>query len=71
MKMVIRISKCTDAGYAAWCPALPGCAVRARSRDEAQERIKDAIVGYLSILNVALPRELSQRFAEEPAPGAA
>ena len=71
MKLTIKIAKCPDAAYAAWCPALPGCAVRAATREEAQHRIQDALRGYLTSLDVALPRELDKRLhTEEMAPAA-
>ena len=60
MKLAIRIAKCPD-GYAAWCPALPGCAVRAGTERQAKDRIQDAVAGYLSSLDVALPRELGRK----------
>jgi predicted RNase H-like HicB family nuclease len=66
--MVIKIAECTDASYSAWCPALPGCAVRAKSEQEARRRIRDAVSGYLASLDVALPRELDRRFQAELEP---
>jgi predicted RNase H-like HicB family nuclease len=71
MKIVLRIAKRMDTGYAAWCPALPGCSVRGRTREEAQEKIREAVAGYLASLDVALPRELEQRFHSEMTPPAA
>jgi len=68
--MVIKITRCVDESYLASCPALPGCAVRGKTQDEAQERIKDAIAGYLTSLNVALPRELNRKFHAEMQPAA-
>jgi len=61
MKMVLKIAKCPDRTYAAWCPALPGCTVRAETKELAEDRIRDAVLGYLSSLDVALPRELGRK----------
>ena len=65
MKLVIRLSRVSEAAYVAWCPALPGCSVRANSRDEAHHRIRDAVTGYLASLDVALPRELDNKLQAE------
>ncbi len=61
MNIAIKIARCAGAGYTAWCPALPGCAVRAKTREQAQRRIRDAVAGYLASMDVALPRELSRQ----------
>lgn len=33
-------------GYAVWCPGLPGCCSQGRTKAEAIENIKDAIMDY-------------------------
>ncbi len=33
----------TDTGYSAYVPALPGCAATGSTKEEASERIKEAI----------------------------
>ena len=55
MKLVIRIARRRDGTHTAWCPALPGCVVQARTREQAQQRAREAARGYLASLNVALP----------------
>ena len=67
MRLVIRIVGQTGGAFKAWCPALPGCAVFAGSREEAQVRIRAAVEGYLASLNVALPRELGRILETEMA----
>mgnify|MGYP006305064505 CR=1 FL=1 len=62
MKVVIRMARNPDGSYRAWCPALPGCMVRAATKQEAQDRIMDAVAGYLSSLDVVMPRELEGQF---------
>jgi hypothetical protein len=57
MKLVINIVRRADV-YEAWCPALPGCRVSDVSKEQACDRIRSAVSGYLSSLDVALPREL-------------
>jgi predicted RNase H-like HicB family nuclease len=71
MQMAIRIAKRPDGSFSAWCPALPGCVVCARTKEAAQSRIQDAVAGYLSSLDVALPRELETRLQAEMQPAMA
>jgi predicted RNase H-like HicB family nuclease len=59
MNLVIRISQTSRCEYRACCPALPGCVVWGRTRQEAEDRIRQAVLGYLSSLDVAMPRELA------------
>ncbi len=65
MKIVIEIAERTDAGYAAWCLALPGCAVRAATEAEAMSKMRDAVKGYLASMDVALPCEPQRRTQAE------
>jgi len=65
MKIVIQIKRGVNGFYKAVCPALPGCAVIADSRDDAERKIAKAIEGYLASLDVALPRELDRRFKSQ------
>ncbi len=67
MKLVIRITKLSEGAFKACCPSLPGCAVFADSREDAQARICTAVKGYLASLDVALPRELERMLQTEPA----
>ena len=60
MKLVIRITQTASESFRACCPALPGCIVYGRTRNETKKRIREAVGGYLASLDVALPRELSQ-----------
>jgi predicted RNase H-like HicB family nuclease len=48
----------------AWCPALPGCRTQAATSDGARQLMEDAIRGYLSSLNVAVPQLLEQQLVE-------
>ena len=57
MKLVVKIVRHGDCGYRASCPALPGCSVSAETEEQARSRIRDAVVGYLASLDVALPEE--------------
>ena len=67
MQLSVRIARRSDAGYTAWCPALPGCVVWAPTRREALRKARMAARGYLDHLEEALPRELGRQFAAETA----
>ena len=40
-----------DGGYNVSCLMLPGCHSQGETADEAVENIRDAITGYLEVLN--------------------
>jgi predicted RNase H-like HicB family nuclease len=47
MRYTILLEECEEGGYAATCPALPGCISEGDTYQEALENIKDAIQLYL------------------------
>lgn len=47
----IILSREPEGGYTVVVPALPGCITYGNSIDEAIEKAKEAIEGYLDILN--------------------
>lgn len=63
VKILIRIARQPDDTYTARCPELPGCVVRAKSRDEARNRIRDAVGGYVHSRGAVPPREFSHGHA--------
>ena len=67
MKLVAKITEREGGNFYAWCPALPGCWVVGQSRQEARQKISEAIEGYLASLDVCLPRELARGFSMENA----
>ena len=62
MNLAIHISRKLGSAYRASCPSLPGCQVYGSSPEEARDKIRQAVRGYLSSLEVALPRELGRLF---------
>lgn len=54
----IYIEKGEDFGYVVHCPALPGCHSQGDTIEESLENIKDAIRGYLELLDKPLLEEL-------------
>jgi predicted RNase H-like HicB family nuclease len=55
--------KHTEEGYAVWCPMLPGCWSQGETEQKALENIKDAIQGYVEVLDSLHP-EAEPRFVE-------
>ena len=50
MKLHVVIEKDEFGYYSAEVPALPGCLSQGRSREEAIENIKEAIEGWLEVM---------------------
>ena len=44
MKFLVTMSQDEDGMYVVECPALPGCLSQGRTRDEALENIREAIL---------------------------
>ena len=65
MNLSVHIARRGGREYRAWCPSLPGCMVYGATVQEAKDRIRQAVRGYLSSLEVALPRELI-RLSQQP-----
>ncbi|GIV19872.1 MAG: HicB family protein [Armatimonadota bacterium] len=56
----VLLYKDEDDFWVAECPSLPGCATQGRSREEALENIREAIRGYVAVLqedNLPVPEE--------------
>ncbi|NLF31266.1 MAG: type II toxin-antitoxin system HicB family antitoxin [Planctomycetes bacterium] len=65
MQLLLKVAKCSDWGYSAWCPGLPGCVVWGDTRREAMDKARQAACAYIAHLDEALPRELERQFAAE------
>ncbi len=46
----VIFEKAPEGGYVALVPALPGCMTQGETFEQAQERVKDAIQGYIEVL---------------------
>ena len=64
MKIVIIIVELSPDIYKVHCPALPGCLVLGRSRQEALDRMSNAVVGYLASFDAAVPEKLDLEILE-------
>ena len=49
MKYKVILKK-TDEGYSVSCPGLPGCWSQGETEQEALENIREAIEGYLEVV---------------------
>lgn len=55
MKLSIRIIKNESGGFTAFCPSLPGCTSSGNSKNQARERLDEAIRGYLAAVSNFVP----------------
>ncbi|MFZ5806834.1 MAG: type II toxin-antitoxin system HicB family antitoxin [Verrucomicrobiota bacterium] len=70
MKLRVLIEQDEDGVFVAECPTLPGCISQGKTRSEAIDNIKDAIVGYLESLKKhgdPIPLPISEEVIEVPA----
>ncbi|MBI2930281.1 MAG: type II toxin-antitoxin system HicB family antitoxin [Planctomycetes bacterium] len=49
MKLWVTIDRDETGMYIVECPAIPGCISQGKTRDEALQNIKDAILGCLEV----------------------
>ena len=64
MKLAIRITDNERGGYTAMCPSLPGCRSMGGTREEAREKLNEAILGYIASLNNFIPENLGPELVE-------
>jgi predicted RNase H-like HicB family nuclease len=64
MKLCVRITRNHEGGYTALCPTLPGCMTQGLTREEACERIDDAIRGYLAAVGNFVPENVTREIVE-------
>ena len=60
MKLGIKIVQNESGDYTALCPSLPGCVSRGHTRAEAQEKLEDAIRGYIAAVNNFVPERIHE-----------
>jgi len=58
MKLCIEIEQNEYGAYVAVCPCLPGCVTKGRTREQAKEKLEEAIRGYLAAMGDFVPDEL-------------
>ena len=65
MKLSIRIEKRESGGYTAFCPTLPGCVSRGNSKQQAREKLDEAIRGYLAAVSNFVPETFLEEEMQE------
>ena len=61
MKLSIRIIQSPQGGFVASCPSLPGCRCFGDTRQQAQERLNEAIRGYIAAVGNFVPEQLDRQ----------
>ena len=65
MKFIITIFRDEDGMYIAECPSIPGCVSQGKTEKEAEENIRDAIVGCLEVRSeMGMPLTISTKQIE-------
>ena len=60
MKLLVTFEKDESGYYVAEVPALPGCFSQGKSLAEAKANVKEAIVGWLTVMNQKAKRSHHQ-----------
>jgi len=64
MKLTIRIVQDETGQFVAMCPCLPGCISYGASREQAKEKLAEAIRGYIASVNNFVPANLTEQLVE-------
>ncbi|HHH75526.1 MAG TPA: type II toxin-antitoxin system HicB family antitoxin [Phycisphaerae bacterium] len=64
MKLGIRILNGESGTFKAVCPALPGCVSRGLTREEAADKLDEAIRGYLAAVGNFVPEHVTHEVVE-------
>ena len=64
MKVCVRIDCQDQERFLAFCPSLPGCTSEGRTREEAEQKIHEAILGYLAAVGNFVPATLVHEVSE-------
>jgi predicted RNase H-like HicB family nuclease len=60
VEVEIIVKPISDGVYHAVAPSMPGCEAFGSSQREAQDRMKDAIAGYIASLDAAPPERVEE-----------
>ena len=64
MKLCIRVTHNENGDYTAICPSLPGCVCRGETREQATEKLDEAIRGYIAALSNFVPDRVEHEVLE-------
>jgi len=62
MKLCIRIVENERGGFTALCPSLPGCRCSGDTREQARQKLDEAIRGYIASVSNFIPERLDREF---------
>ncbi len=62
MKLSIQISEIEPGKFRASCLILPGCIAYGQTRDDARQRLDQAVMGYLASLDIPLAASSAMMF---------
>ena len=65
MKIGVVIVELSPGMHKAHCPALPGCVVLGRTRQEAAERMSVAVAGYLASFDSVVPEKIELQILDD------
>ena len=64
MKLCVKIRQNDRGQYTAACPSLPGCMTSGHTREEAEQRLDEAIRGYLAAACNFVPERVHHEVVE-------
>ncbi len=64
LKLTVRIYDNDQGGFTAICPSLPGCCSHGQTRQEAKDRLGEAIQGYIAAVSNFVPENVHQHLVE-------
>jgi antitoxin HicB len=64
MKLAVKILHDDQGRFIAICPSLPGCKSTGQTREEAQQRLNEAIRGYIAAMSDFVPDTLEHEVVE-------
>ena len=64
MKLYVRLTRNTQGGFTASCPSLPGCTSCGDTREDACDKLDEAIRGYIAAVNNFVPEHVNREVVE-------
>lgn len=64
MKLCVRIDENEQGRFTARCPSLPGCVSSGETRQEACEKLDEAIRGYIAAVSNFVPENVTHEVVE-------
>jgi predicted RNase H-like HicB family nuclease len=64
MKLSIRVTQNEQGGFTASCPSLPGCTSKGETKDQAKDKLDEAIRGYIAAVSDCVPENVVHELLE-------